>query len=390
MPADQTTLLHFQDKFSARARALFSVRLAFLAIGLLALLVPAWSQSLGLRLPTAAYVYIMLIGSYMAAYLSIGRRWQKPATFVSLCIDVLVLISLCAVSGGLRSPLMPTQIVFTLFFALLFPTPLAILPPLLMLPLLAKVDQLLGVRLGGGDILLLLWYSVLNIAVVWAVVYFDGQEEASFRQVLEAQRERRRAEVAEERAKLAREIHDGLGATLSGILLQAEYLETQVGEDAPLGREIRELRAAASEGMEELRRAVQMMRDDFDLVPALEDLVAQLSSRLKMEIEFLVSGVERRLAAQVHLTVFHVVKEALVNAARHSGAKEAKVTLDFGEREVVVRISDQGQGFDPEVTKAGHYGLKNMRERAERVGASLKIESARSKGTTVELRVPAG
>jgi two-component system sensor histidine kinase DegS len=388
MAADETTLIHVREKFTSRARALFYARLAFLAIGLLALVVPAWTRSLGLRLPTAAYAYVFIVAYHISAYVVIGRRGQKVATFTSLCLDILVLIYLCAASGGLRSPLLPTQLVFTLFFALLFPSPLAILPPLLMLPLVAKIDQLLGAKLGPGDILLLLWYSILNCVVVWAVVYGDSREEAGFREILGLQRERRRAMLAEERARLAREIHDGLGAAMSGVVLQAEYLETQAPEGSPLAKEVRELREAASEGMDELRRAVQMMRDDFDLLPALEDHVAQFGQRMRLDARFDTSGAERSLDAQMQLCLFSVLKEALANVARHAAAHGVTVALDFGEKEAVLRVADDGQGFDPEVPRPGHYGVRNMRERAERVGAVLRIESGPRKGTSVEMRVP--
>jgi two-component system, NarL family, sensor histidine kinase DegS len=388
MAADETTLIHVREKFTSRARALFYARLAFLAIGLLALVVPAWTRSLGLRLPTAAYAYVFIVAYHISAYVVIGRRGQKVATFTSLCLDILVLIYLCAASGGLRSPLLPTQLVFTLFFALLFPSPLAILPPLLMLPLVAKIDQLLGAKLGPGDILLLLWYSILNCVVVWAVVYGDSREEAGFREILGLQRERRRAMLAEERARLAREIHDGLGAAMSGVVLQAEYLETQAPEGTPLAKEVRELREAASEGMDELRRAVQMMRDDFDLLPALEDHVAQFGQRMRLDARFETSGAERNLDAQMQLCLFSVLKEALANVARHAAAHGVTVALDFGEKEAVLRVADDGQGFDPEAPRPGHYGVRNMRERAERVGAVLRIESGPAKGTAVEMRVP--
>jgi signal transduction histidine kinase len=386
--SDQTTITHSQDRFADRARALFYSRLAFLAIGLLALVVPAWTGALGLRLPTAAYAYVVIVTYQAISFIAIGRRFQKSATFVSLCLDILIVIYLVGSSGGLRSPLMPTQLVFTLFFALLFPSPLAILPPLLTLPIVAKIDQLLGASLGGGDILLVLWYSVLNCMVVWAVVYANAREEVSLREILALQRERRRAMLAEERARLAREIHDGLGASLSGVVLQAEYLETQVPAEAPLARDVHELRAAAAEGMEELRRAVSMMRDDFDLVPALEDAVAQFGARHRLEARVESSGVERTLDPETQLCLFRVLKEALANVARHAAARSVTVTLRFEDDTVRLRVADDGHGFDPAAARPGHYGLRNMHERAERSGGTLTVTSAPGQGTAVELAVP--
>ncbi|HEY3359835.1 MAG TPA: sensor histidine kinase [Polyangia bacterium] len=386
--ADPTTIEHIQDKFQDRARALFYSRLAFLAIGLLALVIPAWTRSLGLRLPLAAYAYLTIVSYHAGAYIAIGRRGQKPATFASLCLDILVLIYLVASSGGLRSPLMPTQLVFTLFFALLFPSPLAILPPLLTLPIVAKIDQLLGAHLGASDILLVLWYSALNCMVVWAVVYLNAREEGSFREIVTLQRERRRALLAEERARLAREIHDGLGASLSGVVLQAEYLETQMAADAPLAREVHELRAAAAEGMDELRRAVSMMRDDFDLVPALEDSVAQFGSRHRLETRIESAGVERALDPETQLCLFRVLKEALTNVARHAAARTVTVSVRFDPDLVRLRVADDGRGFDATAAHPGHYGLRNMQERAERAGGSLALTTSVGAGTVVDLALP--
>jgi signal transduction histidine kinase len=140
--------------------------------------------------------------------------------------------------------------------------------------------------------------------------------------------------------------------------------------------------------MDELRRAVQMMRDDFDLLPALEDHVVQFGQRMRLETRFEASGTERNLDPQTQLCLFHVLKEALANVARHAAAKTATVSLRFDEKEAVLRVVDDGAGFDPELPRPGHYGVRNMRERAERVGAVLKIESGAGKGTSVELRVP--
>ena len=379
---------HTRERFEVRARALFYARLALMAIGLGVLLVPAWHEALNVSLPVGVYFYLLILGYQVGSYLMVGRRGARPVLFVTLCLDLLVILYLVAGTGGLKSPLMPAQLVFTMLFALLFPSPLYLIPPLLTLPVMAKIDQILGTQSAPADLLVVLWYSALNVTVVYVMVYLESRERQSFREVVELQRQRRLSELQQERSRIAREIHDSVGAALSGVILQAEYLASRE-EDPGLKEEMAELRAAASEGMEELRRAVSLMRKDFQLAPALGDLVAAMRQRHRLEVELECSGREPvELDPERQLVLFRIAQEALTNMARHAESAGALVSLSFRPDRAVLEVRDQGRGFAPDQVPAGHYGLRNMAERAAKVGGTLKVTSSPGAGTTVSAEVP--
>ena len=385
---EPTVYGHARERFEVRAKALFYARLALMAIGLGVLVVPAWHQALNISLPMGVYCYLALLAAHVFSYLWVGRPHARTIIFVTLCLDLLVLLYLVAASGGLKSPLMPAQLVFTMLFALLFPSPLHLIPPLLTLPVVAKVGQILGQHTLPGDLLVVLWYSALNVTVVYVMVYLEGRERASFREVVRLQRQRRQDALEAERARIAREIHDSVGASLSGVILQAEYLASS-DLDEETSREVAELREAACEGMEELRRAVSMMRQEFQLAPAVTDWAAAFSQRQHLEVSAAVTGVEPlELDPERQLVLFRVAQEALTNVAKHAGCTAVELQLTFDEHCARLRVADDGEGFDPEQVPGGHYGLRNIKERVARVGGQVDVQSTPGEGTTISVEVP--
>ena len=385
---DATEQLLIDDGFAPRARAVFYARLVFDALGLGVLLYPAWSRQLGVFLPEALYIYLLLLGGHVASYLMVGHKGDRVVVFSSLCLDLLVLLYLATVTGGLSSPVMQGQLVYTVFFAVLYPSPLAILPPLLTLPVMVKVQQLLGTQVAPRDLLLLLWCTFVNSVIVSVVVFLDRRRRSHLGEVSRLQKQRREAALEEERARIAREMHDGLGALMSSVLIQAEYLKTLVKDDAPLKKEIHELHEASRESMEELRRTVSMMRDDFDPVVALEEYAHNWSHRHHVELEWKVEGMERTLSPDESLCTYRILQEALNNISKHSNAKNVAVVMGFTSLRVTLSISDDGEGFDTAEDKRGHYGLDNMKKRASQLGGTVEIESSEDGGTTVTLALP--
>lgn len=377
----------------ARARALFYARMMFLTLGLLILAVPEWSHYFGLRGPWAFAGYFAILLYSVANYMVIDHPAAgRVVTYITLCLDLVIMVVLIAkpqVGGGLQSPLLATQLLFTTLFAILFPKPLAIIPPLLALPITTRLDQLLNRTPSAVELLTLLWYSALNFIIIYVVVYLNERELAAHREVLELQGDLKELAVVEERARLAREIHDGLGASLSSLIIQSEYLMQLTKDDKLLG-EIRELKASAEESIEELRRNLRMMREDFDLVAGLEEYVKTFRERTQLDVRFERSGVQERLSPDVQIALFRVLQEALSNAAKHASAQriEVKLLFDGAAQAVGLSVKDDGKGFDPGAARVGHYGLLNMRERAMKLGGQLIIDSAPGKGTQVAFSMP--
>ena len=228
---------------------------------------------------------------------------------------------------------------------------------------------------------------MLNLIIVYVIVYLSDREEQQQREIVSLTRELRELAVHEERLRISREMHDGLGALLSSLIIQSEYLSSCTADEA-LRHEIGELKGTAEESIEELRRCVQMMRDDFDLRKALEDYCAVFQQRSRVEIEFSMPAREFGIRPDQQLMLFRVLQEALTNAAKHGLPKRIRVALSEVERHLLMKVQDDGKGFTWTGGVAGHYGLANMQERAKKAGGFCEITSEPDQGTLVSLRIP--
>ncbi|MBJ6762369.1 sensor histidine kinase [Myxococcaceae bacterium JPH2] len=389
--AEQAAASWEQDRFVARARALFYARMMFLTLGLLILAVPAWSGYFDLTGPLSFVGYFTMLLYSVANLLVIDHpRAGRWVTYLTLCFDLVITVVLIAkpqVGGGLQSPLLATQLLFTTLFAILFPKPLAILPPLLALPITTRLDLLLNRSVTAVELLTLLWYLALNFIIVYVLVYLNEREATAHREVVSLQGDLKELAVVEERNRLAREIHDGLGASLSSMIIQAEYILNLAGDEG-MRSEIRELKATAEESIEELRRNLRMMREDFELDQGLGDYVTTFTERTGLDIRFERTGATRKLPPDAQLALFRILQECLSNAVKHAEARKVLVRLDFGEARVDLIVRDDGKGFDPSRTPRGHYGLLNMRERAMKLGGSLIVDSAPGAGAQVAFSLP--
>jgi signal transduction histidine kinase len=193
--------------------------------------------------------------------------------------------------------------------------------------------------------------------------------------------------VARERARISRELHDGIATELAGaISLFKVYLEQHRNQPDETLRNVFEI----------LERSLKRVRDSLaDLRPAAigpDGLVGDLRrqaeefSRLYgIRVELSSNGTEDMLSPQQREVVAQVVREALTNVRRHSGSTICRVRMGFGARPFLIEVSDEGRGF--EGMGAG-YGLVGMRERAAGVGGRLEVVSTKGRGTTVFLFGP--
>ncbi|MFD6431874.1 sensor histidine kinase [Streptomyces venezuelae] len=205
----------------------------------------------------------------------------------------------------------------------------------------------------------------------------------------------REAGVADERRRLAAEIHDTIAQGLTGIIAQLQVVSG--ARDEKLAREHLD-RAAdlARHSLGEARRSVHNLSPaplEHDRLPeALDKTVAQWAERTGVRAHFTVTGTAEPLHDEIEATLLRIVQEALSNTARHAAAARLGVTLSFMGDEVTLDVRDDGRGFDPlapvERTGTGGFGLDGMRARAERIAGSLTVESEAGGGTAVSARVP--
>lgn len=196
----------------------------------------------------------------------------------------------------------------------------------------------------------------------------------------------REAGVREERARLAREIHDTIAQSLAGIVTQ---LEASVGGE----RQQRAL-AMARHALAEARRSMlDLSPSDLDGTPlpeALTGVVTAWASDHGLRADAVVVGDAVPLHPEVESTVLRIAQEALANVAKHAGATRVGVTLSYDDDEVVLDVRDDGVGFDLDApTGASSFGLRGMRQRVDRLAGVLAFESEAGRGTALSARLPA-
>ncbi|RXS77594.1 GAF domain-containing sensor histidine kinase [Streptomyces sp. TM32] len=202
--------------------------------------------------------------------------------------------------------------------------------------------------------------------------------------------------IAGERARLAHELHDAVAQKLFSLRLTAQAVTALVDRDPGRAKdELHQVAALAAEAADELRAAVIELRpaalDEDGLVATLRSQVQVLDRAHSAHVTFTAHGVRALPAAQEE-AVLRVAQEALHNALRHSGAEHVEVALGRSGQGALLRVADDGCGFDPAIVRrAGrHLGLVSMHDRAGGVGGKLTVESEPGTGTAVEMEVPGG
>ena len=197
----------------------------------------------------------------------------------------------------------------------------------------------------------------------------------------------------EERSRIARELHDETSQILTAFSLDLATLRNKVIKKPDMLQLVDRLQAHSKQMSQGLYRLVHDLRpaqlDDLGLIPAILYLKdSNASQGLDVSVE--VQGQGQRLDAIVETVLFRVVQEALNNILRHAQTRQAQVLVIFQAREIILKVIDSGIGFNPEIplTPPHGWGLAGMRERVDLIGGKLKIESAQSRGTTVEVIVP--
>jgi two-component system sensor histidine kinase UhpB len=191
-----------------------------------------------------------------------------------------------------------------------------------------------------------------------------------------------------ERQRIARELHDEVGQTLTGVMLQVEGLAATIPEQSR--EQLDELRETARHGTEEVRRIVRRLRpealEDLGLQSALAALATAIGEQARLRIE---RRLEPRLplSQEQELVVYRIAQEALTNVARHAEAAQVHLDLERANEHVVLTVRDDGRGLPPDAFRSSE-GIRGMRERAMLIGAQLTIAEPPSGGTEVRLSIP--
>jgi two-component system sensor histidine kinase UhpB len=192
----------------------------------------------------------------------------------------------------------------------------------------------------------------------------------------------------DERRRIARELHDEVGQTLTGVILQVEGLSATIPDE--LRPELDELRETARHSTEEVRRIARQLRpealEELGLQSAMAVLVTTFSEQARVPVERKLETVPA-LSQEQELVVYRVAQEALTNVARHAQASHVELRFERREDAMVLTVRDDGRGIRPDEL-ASSNGVRGMRERAMLIGAQLSIGAATGGGTEVRLRIP--
>ncbi len=207
-----------------------------------------------------------------------------------------------------------------------------------------------------------------------------------------------RLAIEEERSRIALEIHDAISQQLYGITYTIGACARQLPADPEAVREqLLYLLPQAQQAAQGLRRAIfDLWPDDLDATRFKEELSGYLEEiappprpRLFLQVDAFFDNLPVLMRRQL----YRIAQEALNNAVKHAAARQAKLTLLLQGDEVVMRVADNGRGFDPTAVLSdgagrGHYGFTSMRERAAALGGQLRVDSAPAEGTTITVTLP--
>jgi signal transduction histidine kinase len=219
-----------------------------------------------------------------------------------------------------------------------------------------------------------------GMRLMWHVLLFIG----AAREIQFYQRAYMRSLVLEERRRIARNLHDGLAQELAFIVSRLREVETAATDTARL----RQVISAAERGLDESRRAIatltrQQVPDPFDveLVQTVEEVAHRLGAQVIVKADP-APGIEADHQEQL----LRIVREAVTNAVRHGSANTVRVSFTNGDG-FLLRVEDDGVGFDPTALDGSGFGLVTMRERARALGGRLALASSDT-GTQIEVRIP--
>ena len=244
--------------------------------------------------------------------------------------------------------------------------------------------------------------STFEAEVTVVGVFEDGRfvggqgtvRDVSARERLQRELRRQAGELAagEERAHLARELHDSVTQALFSMTLLSRSIEMLVDRDADTAKQkLSELRDLQREALAEMRALIFELRpgnlEQEGLITALRTHSAALQGRIGLPI-VVTSDLAERLPIEIEEVLYRIAQEALHNVVKHAAARQVRIEVGRSAGDARLRVVDDGKGFDPGAVPPGHLGLAGMRARAERVGGRIDVRSTMGSGTTIEVSVP--
>lgn len=202
----------------------------------------------------------------------------------------------------------------------------------------------------------------------------------------------------EERSKISRELHDGIGQALSALKMNLDLVSSRfsTGDPAKAGALLRESQKQAEQALEDVRELSRLLRprmlDDLGLVPTLRWYARNFSKRSRIDLHLQLKGARHRLDPELETMIFRIIQEGLNNISKHSKATEAEVNLNLTKGVVYLQIADKGRGFDPGKLNQSNFasgsGIAGIRDRVSLVDGTFTLQSEVGTGTTLKIQIP--
>jgi signal transduction histidine kinase/ligand-binding sensor domain-containing protein len=233
------------------------------------------------------------------------------------------------------------------------------------------------------------WFRLAALALFTSAVAGTGRY-VSFRRLRAKVRElQQKAALHQERARIAKDIHDDLGGTLTQIILQLDVARRHRQDTAKTETYLQQLSTTTRDAVQSLDEIVWAANPNNDVLSAFVDYLGQFAveylqmAGIRCRFDLPVHPAPWPLAPEVRHNLYLVLKEALTNVVRHAHAKEVRLQITCEAAELTMRISDDGEGFDHEPNEACANGVANMRQRMMAIGGHLGIESKKGVGTVI-------
>ncbi len=251
----------------------------------------------------------------------------------------------------------------------------------------------ISLSVAGGAPFSVVSVWVAGLLIVWFMALVLRRQVRLVAELRLLRGQAEQAAVLEERQRLSRELHDSVTQALYGISLYAEAAARALsgGDVEPALGSLREIRATTQEALGEMRLLLFELRplllQEHGLAAALRARLQAVEARAGLVAEFDCQG-EERLAPEKEQELYRLAQEALNNVLKHAHAARISLRLAIVNGHATLQVADDGVGFEPSLQAAHGLGLRGMRERAERLGGTLRIESSPGAGTRLQVEVP--
>lgn len=381
--------LRLKKSFLFRAQAVFFGRLSINALYCLLFILSLADNTINFgHSPSDAFILLTtFLYAYLSYYLKGHERLGRWVHFITLIFDLLILLYFTRSSGYLLSPLMAIHPFSTAIFLLLFHNPLMIMVPLISIPL----STMLTLWGSNDPSFLSVMYAMmllctLDALAIFFIYFVQSQEQRLMQSLIALEKKLKRLAVDQERQRIAREFHDGIGAQLTSIVMQCDLLKKNPDYCA-IRDDLNEIQNSAIESIDDMRRSIALLNNNFDIAEQVRILCQNLSIRHKLLVNINHIELLRSLSLEQQLAVCRIVQEALSNVLKHAEANEVSVNATPLKDKLILTIKDNGRGFDTKIRRPNHYGLVNMAARAQQIGGELIMTSLPEGGTKIELAI---